>query len=115
MSRANPLYPRHRLCTRLRPAQNGGHRAMTQAAANHGFGCACHPSMTYTPVSRRRFLAGAGAIGAVSVLQVRGARAQASKAKVIDTHHHYYPPAYQKAWIDWEDTRKIPHITTHVG
>ena len=28
----------------------------------------------------------------------------------IDTHHHFYPPAYQKAWSDWEDQRKIPHF-----
>ena len=88
---------------------------MTLAAANHGFGCTCHPSMTYTPVSRRKFLAGAAAVGAASLLQVRGARAQAGAAKVIDTHHHYYPPAYQKSWIDWEDARKIPHFTTQVG
>ena len=31
-------------------------------------------------------------------------------SKLIDTHHHFYPPAYQKAWSDWEDQRKIPHF-----
>jgi predicted TIM-barrel fold metal-dependent hydrolase len=35
--------------------------------------------------------------------------------KLIDTHHHFYPPAYQKAWLDWEDERKIPHFTQQVG
>jgi len=28
--------------------------------------------------------------------------------KLIDTHHHYYPPAYQKVQIAWEDQRKMP-------
>jgi predicted TIM-barrel fold metal-dependent hydrolase len=36
--------------------------------------------------------------------------AQAAPAKLIDTHHHFYPPTYQKAWADWEDQRKIPHF-----
>ena len=29
---------------------------------------------------------------------------------MIDTHHHFYPPAYQKRQIDWEDQRKVPHF-----
>ena len=28
---------------------------------------------------------------------------------MIDTHHHFYAPAYLKAWVDWEDKRKIAH------
>jgi hypothetical protein len=76
----------------------------------HGSGCACHPAMTYTPVSRRKLLAGAGALAAASALP-KTARAQ-GKPKVIDTHHHFYAPAYQKAWLDWEDARKIPHFKT---
>src|SRR5262249_20793771 len=99
----------------FRPQDLGGLSVMTKARLEHGFGCACHPSMTYTPVSRRKLLAGAAALGAASVLPGRGARAQAANAKVIDTHHHYYPPAYQKAWMDWEDARKIPHVGTQVG
>jgi len=86
---------------------------MTAPVTNHGFGCTCHASMTYTPVSRRTFLAGAGALGAAGMLPGRTARAQGSR--VIDTHHHFYPPAYQKAWMDWEDTRKIPHFPTQVA
>jgi len=86
---------------------------MTAPALNHGFGCTCYPSMAYTPVSRRRFLAGAGAVAAASLLPGRTARAQGSR--VIDTHHHFYPPSYQKAWMDWEDARKIPHFATQVG
>src|SRR5215472_4137243 len=68
---------------------------MTTAPFEHGFGCACHTSMAYTPVSRRKLLAGAAALGAASVLPVRGARAQGAKAKVVDTHHHFNP---QVAW-----------------
>lgn len=33
----------------------------------------------------------------------------------IDTHHHFYPPAYQKAWLDYEDKRNIPHFTQQVS
>src|SRR5262249_36270301 len=107
------LYLAALLCIRLRARRIslGGFRAMTEAATTHGFGCACHPSMTYTPVSRRKLLAGAGALAAASALPKGAAQAQA-KPKVIDTHHHFYAPAYQKAWLDWEDARKIPHFKT---
>ena len=86
---------------------------MTAPASNHGSGCTCHPAMTYTSVSRRKLLAGAGALGAASMLPGRAARAQGSR--VIDTHHHFYPPSYQKAWLDWEEARKIPHFANQVG
>src|SRR5262249_6135456 len=88
---------------------------MTKAALDHGPACACHPSLSSPPVSRRALLAGAAAFGAASVLPDRGARAQAAKAKVIDTHHHFYPPAYQKASMDWEDPRKIAHCASQVA
>jgi predicted TIM-barrel fold metal-dependent hydrolase len=60
-------------------------------------------------------LAGAGALAAANLLLVGAARAQGPTAKVIDTHHHFYPPAYQKAWLDWEDARKIPHFANQIG
>jgi predicted TIM-barrel fold metal-dependent hydrolase len=60
--------------------------------------------------SRRQFLAGAAALGATALLPGSDASAQGAPAKLIDTHHHFYPPAYQKAWADWEDQRKIPHL-----
>jgi predicted TIM-barrel fold metal-dependent hydrolase len=66
-------------------------------------GCSCC-------ASRRQFLTGAAAIGATALVPGRKANAQAAPAKLIDTHHHFYPPAYQKAWADWEDQRKIPHL-----
>jgi predicted TIM-barrel fold metal-dependent hydrolase len=28
---------------------------------------------------------------------------------LVDTHHHFYPPPYLKAWMEWEDQRKLPH------
>jgi predicted TIM-barrel fold metal-dependent hydrolase len=88
---------------------------MTKAALDHGLACACHPSMSSPPLSRRKLLAGAAAFGAASVLSAHGAHGEAAKTKVIDTHHHFYPPAYQKAWLDWEDARKIPHFASQVA
>jgi predicted TIM-barrel fold metal-dependent hydrolase len=61
--------------------------------------------------SRRQFLAGAAALGASSLLSAEAdAQPATASAKLVDTHHHFYPPAYQKAWADWEDQRKIPHF-----
>jgi 6-methylsalicylate decarboxylase len=60
--------------------------------------------------SRRQFLAGAAALGATTLLPGKEASAQANPTKLVDTHHHFYPPTYQKAWADWEDQRKIPHF-----
>ncbi len=67
------------------------------------FSCTCCSS-------RRQFLAGAATFGAAAVLGESETPALAAPAKLIDTHHHFYPPAYQKAWADWEDQRKIPHL-----
>jgi 6-methylsalicylate decarboxylase len=66
-------------------------------------GCGCH-------ASRRQFLIGAAALGAAALLPGGETPVQAATPKLIDTHHHFYPPAYQKAWADWEDQRKIPHF-----
>src|SRR3984885_15061869 len=72
--------------------------------------CHCCP-----PLTRRRMLAGAAAIAAANVLPAAAVRGQNEKSKVIDTHYHFYPPAYQKAWLDWEDGRKIPHFANQLG
>jgi predicted TIM-barrel fold metal-dependent hydrolase len=66
-------------------------------------GCGCD-------VSRRRFLSGVSALGATALLPGTDTRAEAAMSKLIDTHHHFYPPAYQKAWAVWEDQRKLPHL-----
>jgi predicted TIM-barrel fold metal-dependent hydrolase len=60
--------------------------------------------------SRRQFLSGAAAFGATALMADAVTPAQAAPEKLLDTHHHFYPPAYQKAWADWEDARKIPHF-----
>jgi len=61
-------------------------------------------------VSRRGLLAGTAAFGAAAALPGGTAPAKAATEKLVDTHHHFYPPTYQKAWSDWEDQRKIPHF-----
>src|SRR5580700_7022774 len=58
--------------------------------------------------SRRDLLCGLGATAAAVVLPGCAARSQAT-APLIDTHHHFYPPEYQKAWLAWEDVHKVPH------
>src|SRR5215472_10261574 len=60
--------------------------------------------------SRRDFLAAASALCAAASLATPRRATAADGSKLIDTHHHFYPPSYQKAWADWEDQRKIPHL-----
>src|SRR5690242_12197260 len=64
--------------------------------------------------SRRKFLASiAAASAAAPFTRNRATAADGSTgdgSKLIDTHHHFYPPTYQKAWADWEDQHKIPHL-----
>jgi 6-methylsalicylate decarboxylase len=57
--------------------------------------------------SRRRFIAGVGAVAAAAMLPAPAVLGQAV-GKLIDTHHHFYPPAYLKRQMDWEGARKIP-------
>jgi 6-methylsalicylate decarboxylase len=68
----------------------------------------CH--VEHHHASRRQFLANAAALGAIAGFTGRSHALAAEGSKLIDTHHHFYPPAYQKAWSDWEDQRKIPHF-----
>jgi 6-methylsalicylate decarboxylase len=66
--------------------------------------------------TRRSFMQLIGSLGAAAALPACSSMDSATNApKLIDTHHHFYPPAYQKAWLDWEDERKIPHFTQQVG
>src|SRR3984957_1193298 len=83
-------------------------REISDQASNHqpgrwSFTCGCC-------ASRRQFLAGTAALGAAALLPGRKASGQGAPAKLIDTHHHFYPPAYQKAWVDWKDQHKLPHF-----
>jgi len=59
-------------------------------------------------------LSAIGAAGALPACSSLGG-GPAGAPRLIDTHHHFYPPEYQKAWLDWEDARKIPHFTQQVG
>ena len=65
----------------------------------HNTGCGCG-------WTRRSVIAGLGAASAAAMFP-RLSQAQASPL-VIDTHHHYYAPAYLKAFNDFEDARKLP-------
>ena len=66
-----------------------------------------------TSASRRAFLAGTAAIGAAAIWP--GVPAFGQQKTLIDTHHHFYPPEYQKLWLDWEETRKLPHFPGQVA
>ncbi|MFZ0423511.1 MAG: amidohydrolase family protein [Xanthobacteraceae bacterium] len=83
-------------------------RHQSTASKHRLFGCECHSS-------RRQFLAGAAAFGAAAVLPGAATPAHAAASKLIDTHHHFYPPAYQKTQIDWEDQRKVPHFAVQTA
>lgn len=70
--------------------------------------------------SRRQVLASLGALGAATVLSGGPADAAtkqqgASAMRLIDTHHHFYAPEYQKAWLDWEDQHHKPHFPSQVS
>jgi predicted TIM-barrel fold metal-dependent hydrolase len=71
----------------------------------HSATCLCH-------VSRRAFLAGGGALGVAAAFP-QGARAQT--ASLVDTHHHFYPPPYQQAFIDWDNGKKLPHSPQQIA
>src|SRR5438270_2364423 len=67
--------------------------------------------------SRRSFL---GALGALGAAQLAGCATQDTASgpagrSLIDTHFHFYAPEYQKAWLEWEEKRKIPHFQQQVG
>jgi 6-methylsalicylate decarboxylase len=62
---------------------------------------------------RRHFLTGMAAIGGAAMLP-NTASAQGAPA-LIDTHHHFYPPEYQKLWFEWEGKRKLPHFPAQVA
>jgi predicted TIM-barrel fold metal-dependent hydrolase len=79
----------------------------------HALGCGCCAARASSPLTRRRFIAGTAAIGTAPLL--RGNQAFAQNRSLIDTHHHFYPPAYQKLWLDWEDARKLPHFPGQVA
>jgi predicted TIM-barrel fold metal-dependent hydrolase len=36
-------------------------------------------------------------------------------AELIDIHLHFFPPEYQKLWLDYEDAHNEPHFSGQVG
>lgn len=91
--------------------------ACTQPAhANAACGCTADLGPFGT---RRRFmqaLSALGAVGTVGALPACTSMGASSAApRLIDTHHHFYPPEYQKAWLAWENARKLPHFPQQVG
>ncbi len=75
----------------------------------HFRGCGCGKLP-----SRRQVLSGLVAAGAVAALPGGLALGQ-GKPALIDTHHHFYPPEYQKLWLGWEDAHKLPHFSGQVA
>jgi predicted TIM-barrel fold metal-dependent hydrolase len=64
--------------------------------------------------TRRSFLGTLGALGAAQLAGCSMSNTSESR-NLIDTHHHFYAPEYQKAWLDWEAKRNIPHFQQQVG
>lgn len=74
-----------------------------------------HSSVT---ASRRQFVGGLAAFGATAIAAGRSALGQpaSSIGKLIDTHHHYYPPEIIRAWSDYSAARKempLPPLVAH--
>ena len=65
------------------------------------------PACDSTGSSRRQFLAGLGATGLAAALPAPAVHAQGAKT-LIDTHNHFYPPAYLAMQKEWEGKRNIP-------
>lgn len=65
--------------------------------------------------SRRRFLAGAAALGAGTMLTSGGLLAQAPAGRVIDVHHHYFPPALKEAFVKYLTDTKQPPLPPFVA
>jgi hypothetical protein len=65
-------------------------------------------------LSRRGFIGAAAALGLAGASFAKPSVA-APAATLIDTHHHFFPPAYQKAWLEWEDARRAPHFPSQVA
>jgi predicted TIM-barrel fold metal-dependent hydrolase len=90
----------------------GANTIMSTGVTHHQHhpACSCSP-----PASRRDFLVGAATFAGASLLPTGLTLGQGANRKVIDTHHHFYPPDYQNAWLAWEVERKIPHFPTQVA
>ena len=73
--------------------------------------CSCENNQEHAlDHGKRSFIKSVGGLGVLggSITSLI-AHAQ-SASPLIDTHHHFYPPEYHKAWLEWENQRKIPHF-----
>ena len=90
-------------------------------AFSAGKSCTVHPHAARSAEAgpfgtRRRFMRALGAMSTVGVLPAcAGMGASSAAPKLIDTHHHLYPPEYDKARLAWEDARKLPHSAEVAG
>src|SRR5450631_572018 len=91
--------------------QNISRELTADDGTQHAGDCPC---CQFGRPSRRRLMMAVGAWGATAMLPGGIALGQTT-SNLIDTHHHFYPPDYQKAWLDWEDARKLPHFPTQVA
>jgi predicted TIM-barrel fold metal-dependent hydrolase len=59
--------------------------------------------------SRRQFVGALAALGAsVAVPACSALEKGKGTAHLIDTHHHFYPPAYDEAWTQWAARHNVP-------
>lgn len=76
-------------------------------------GCFCDAGRGSQYGSRRGFLKALGAVGAVAAMPActtLGGPVTGAPGRVVDTHFHFYPPAYQDGWLGWEKQRNLPHF-----
>ena len=79
--------------------------------SSHAMICECENNQELAlDHGKRSFIKTVGGLGVLggSIASLI-AHAQ-SASPLIDTHHHFYPPEYHKAWLEWENQRKIPHF-----
>lgn len=68
--------------------------------------CGCAPGG-----SRREFIKIMGAVGAMGALGTLPgcvSMGTASPRRLVDTHHHFFPAEYEKAWVEWQQKNKVP-------
>ena len=94
----------------MQMSQDMSRELTTDNGTHHAGDCPC---CQFGRPSRRLLMMAVGAWGATAMLPGGIALGQTT-SNLIDTHHHFYPPDYQKAWLDWEDARKLPHFPTQV-
>src|SRR5215472_17289638 len=83
-----------RLLGSPRPSRQEGAAKM---AHDHRDDCGCRST------ARRQLLIGLAALGAAATLpaQTRRAQAASTNGRLIDIHHHYYPPEIISGWQDY--------------